>query len=216
MQPARVMATITRFTFDALTRPTRTFEQLSRDPRRLGIGTRALTLTAALYTLMYVMLAAGGGAPSSFEPWLAIPKEHYYHYNVYLLAPSMFMCWILAGGVTQLLARRWGGSGTFEDTLAALGLGASAASWCTLGHDLALSALAALRVIDPRQHEIAMNSPTVWRALIWTLMILYVIAFLILFSKGIRAAQRISPARAAALGFVAFAVYQTVFFIFNR
>jgi hypothetical protein len=210
------MATIARYTLDTIVHPVRTFEVLSAEPARLRIGMRAITLTAVLYTLMYVMLAAGGGAPSSFEPWLAISKEEYYRYNIFLLAPSMFMSWILASGVTQLLARRWGGTGTFEDTLGVLGLGASVASWSTLSHDLVMSALSALRVIDAKQHEIAMNTPTVFRTVIWTLMILYVVAFLVLFTAGIRAAHRLPAARAVILGFAAFGVYQTVFFVFNR
>lgn len=165
---------------------------------------------------MYVMLAAGGGAPSSFEPWLAISKEHYYRYNVFLLAPSMFICWILATGVVQLLARPLGGVGSFEDTAAALGVSVWVASWATLGHDLVMSFLSMVHVIDAAEHEVAMNSPTIFRTLIWTAMILYLVAFLVFFTRGIRSTQRLSLPKAALLGVVGFGVYQAMFFVFNR
>jgi hypothetical protein len=75
------------------------------------------------FTLVYVFLTIGGGAPSAFTPFLAIPKELYYYYNQFFLAPSMFMGWILAAGVAQLLSRPFSGKGRFEDMLSVFGFG---------------------------------------------------------------------------------------------
>jgi hypothetical protein len=198
----------------AVTRPRRAFEALVADPRRLNFGLWALAINALLYTFVYVFLVLGGGLP--FKPWLAIPEEIYYRYNVFFLAPSMLMSWILSAGVVQLLSRRFSGKGSFEDTLSVLGFGIGVASWSTLFHDLVTSFLGALHIINQRQYEVALNSPTIWRDLLWFLMAAYLVWFILLFSKGIGAAQRIRRGPAFALGVTAFFVYQTVFFIFNR
>lgn len=86
------------------------------------------------------------------------------------------MGWLLAGALAQLVARWWGGAGTFEGTLSTLGFGIAIASWCTLAHDLVTSALGASRVMDQRAYEDAMSSPTPFRTLIWALMMAYAAA----------------------------------------
>ncbi|HSL45411.1 MAG TPA: hypothetical protein VK897_18400 [Anaerolineales bacterium] len=64
-----------------LLRPRRTFEILLTDSRRLKFGFFAISINAILYTLVYIFLTICGGAPSSFDPWLAVPKDVYYYYD---------------------------------------------------------------------------------------------------------------------------------------
>jgi hypothetical protein len=186
------------------------------DSRRLKFGLLALSINAVLYTLVYVFLSAGNGAPSSFTPWLAIPSEVYFYYNQFLLAPSMFACWILAAGVAQLLSRPFSGIGSFEDNLSVLGFAISISSLASLLHDLPNTFLGAIGVINQREYEVALNSPTIWRTILWIFYGLYIILFLILFPTGIGAAQRIRRAPAILIGIFAFIVYQGFFLIFNR
>lgn len=200
----------------AIARPRRTFEALLSDRRRLRYGTLALGLNAVLYTLVYVFLATGGGAPSSFKPWLAIPANVYYFYNQFWLAPSMVMCWILAAGVAQLASRRFGGQGSFEDTLSVLGFVIAVACLASLAHDLPDSFLVALGVLDARAYEVALNTPTIWRAILLSLYTLSFAWFAVLFPKAIASAQRIRRGAAVFVGLLAFFVYQGVFVIFNR
>lgn len=200
----------------AIRRPRRTFDTLLSESQRLRFGLLALAIPATLYTLVYVFLSAGGGAPSSFTPWLAIPAEVYYFYNRFLLAPSMFACWILAAGVAQLLSRLFSGKGSFEDNLAVLGFSISIASLASLLHDLPSSFLGAIGVINLSEYEIALNSPTIWRTILWIFYGLYLILFLVLFPKGIGSAQRMQRGPAILVGVLAFLVYQGVFLIFNR
>ncbi len=202
--------------FGTILRPRRTFDALLRDERRLRFGVLALALNAVLYTLVYVFLSMSGGAPSSFTPWLAVPKDVYYFYNQFLLAPSMLMCWILAAGVTQLLSRPFAGQGTFEDTLSVLGFAINIACLASLAHDLPDAFLAAIGLLDPRAYEVALNSPTIWRAILWFLYTLSLVLFLVLFPKAIGAAQRIRSGPAVLVGVLSFLVYQVVFLVFNR
>ena len=197
-------------------RPRRTFDILMLDSHRLRFGLLAVLINIVLYTLVYVFLSIGGGAPSSFTPWLAIPAEDYYRYNQFFLAPSMFAAWILAAGVAQLLSRPFSGKGSFEDNLSVFGFAISIASLASLLHDLPDAFLGAIGVINLREYEVALNSPTIWRTILWILYGLYFILFFLLFPKGIGAAQRIRSGPAILAGVLAFMVYQSVFVIFNR
>ncbi len=199
-----------------LLHPRRTFDLLVQDPRRLKFGALALAINAVLYTLVYVFLTMGGGAPSSLTPWLNIPADVYYPYNRFILAPSMFGCWILAAGVAQLLGRLFSGEGTFEDTLSTLGFAIGIASLFSLLHDLPDSFLGAIGLLDQHWYETALNSATIWRTILWILYGAFFVAFLVLFPKAIGAAQRLKPGPAILVGVLAFVVYQGVFFIFNR
>jgi len=116
-QTALPLRSFANYYVGTIFRPRRTFDALRADERRLRFGVLALALNIVLYTLVYVFLAACGGAPSSFRPWLAIPTDVYYHYNQFFLAPSMMMGWILSAGVAQLLSRPFAGKGSFEDML---------------------------------------------------------------------------------------------------
>ena len=109
-QTSLTLRSFTDYYLGTIFRPRRTFDALLADGRRLRFGLLALGINAVFYTLVYVFLSMGGGAPSSFTPWLAIPPEVYYYYNQFFLTPDMFMCWILAAGVAQLLSRPFLGS----------------------------------------------------------------------------------------------------------
>lgn len=215
-QPLPRLDSFKDYYFGTIFRPRRTFDALVADSRRLKFGLLALSINAVLYTLVYIFLSAGGGAPSSFTPWLAIPAEVYYHYNRFFLAPSMFMGWILAAGVAQLLSRPFSDRGSFEDMLSVFGFGIGIASLASLAHDLPDAFLGAIGLLDLREYEVALNSPTIWRTILWTLYILSVIWFMVLFPKGVGAAQQIRGGSAVLVGVLAYLVYQGVFVIFNR
>jgi hypothetical protein len=155
-------------------RPRRTFDALILDSRRLRFGLLAVLINAVLYTLVYVFLSIGGGAPSSFTPWLAIPAEDYYGYNRFFLAPSMFAGWILAAGVAQLLSRPFAGKGSFEDNLSVLGFAISIAALASLLHDLPDTFLGASGVLNLREKIIdtALSEPIITFVTILTAMVI--------------------------------------------
>lgn len=201
---------------NAFLKPQRTFNAFITDSNSYRYGFIYILIPLIGYTVMYIFLTIGKGAPSVFTPWLNIPKENYYAVNRFLLAPSLVLSWLLAASVIQILSRWAKGSGSFEQTLAVIGLCISVAMWGTLVHDLIMSSLSASRIIDARQHEIAMNSPTIYRALLWISMAIYLFAFLLLFSKGVKAVQKISTGKATLIGVCGFLVFQLIFVLFNR
>ena len=200
--------------FSAFVRPTQAFEKLIDDKRLLRLGFYAVLIPATLYTFVYVFLIWGGGQP--FKPWLDIPLDVYYRYNVFFCAPSMFLGWILAAGVIQVFSHFITNTGTFEQLLSVFGFGISVASWSTGIHDILTSFLGAIHVIDQRNYEILLNSPTIWRTLLWIQMILYLIWFSFLFSIGVKTVYKVKTRQAILLGIIGFLVYQLFFLIFNR
>jgi hypothetical protein len=82
-----------RYYWSVVVTPSKTFEHLIKDARALKFSVHAVSISAILYTLVYVFLIFGGGQP--YKPWLNIPLESYYQYNVFFCAPSMFLGWIL-------------------------------------------------------------------------------------------------------------------------
>jgi len=196
--------------------PGRTFDLLLTDSRRLKFGLLALSLNAILYTFVYIFLWQRGGAPSSFTPWLAVPKDVYYFYNQFWLAPSMFGCWILAAGVAHLLSHLFGGKGSFEDTLSVFGLGITIATFFALLHDFTDSFLGAIGMLDLSWYEVQLNSPTIWRTILLTLYSIAIIMLYVLLTKGVISSQRIQRIPAILIGLVALITYQGIFFIFNR
>lgn len=208
--------TFADYYFGTFIRPRRTFRALAEDPRALRFGVGALSVAVVGYTMVYVFLVFGHGRPTVFHPWLAIDPEVYYRYDLFLLAPSVIMAWLVAGGLVQLGARVLGGTGSFEQTLAALGFGIGVASWTLMLHDLVTAFLGAVGVMNQRAYEDAMSSPTIWRTLLWIQMGLYLVAFCALFAIGTGASHRLGRARSAILGVLGFFAYQLVFVIFNR
>jgi len=203
-----------KYYLGTITSPRPTFENLIADKRYLSLSLKAVSITAILYTFVYVFLIFGGGQP--FKPWLNIPLETYYRYNVFFCAPSMFLGWILAAGLVHTVTRIFTNAGNFEQTMAVFGFGLSIASWTTGFHDVLTSFLGAIHVINQREFELALNSPTIWRTILWVLMIAYLVWFIVLFSKGVKAVYRLTTLQSCLIGSLGFFVYQFFFFIFNR
>lgn len=199
-----------------IVKPGKTFEELLVNEKSFSLGFAFILIPIVAYTMMYIFLTIGNGAPSVFTPWLNIPKEDYYSINRYLLAPSMILCWITASAVIQILGRIFNGAGTFEQTLTVIALSISISMWGGLIHDLPMSFLSAVGVIDARQHEIDMNSPTIFRTLLWICYSIYFIAFLILFPLAVKVVHKLSLTKSIIIGWISFIFFQLIFLIFNR
>ena len=210
------MASLFSTYFQTFYKPRKTFEELSATNSPLKYSFFFIAIPIVFYTLMYVFLTIANGAPSTLTPWLNIPKEDYYAINRFLLAPAMLICWFSATSFIQICSRLMGGTGTFEHTLVTIALSISIAMWGGLIHDLPMSFLSAIGVIDAKQHEIDMNSPTIFRTILWICYSIYFIAFLILFPLAVRVVHKMNWLKSLIVGVLAFMIFQTIFLVFNR
>lgn len=206
----------TFFTLYASTflKPETTFKRLVGEDRKIYLGLTAVLITAFLYSFVYFFLILGGGLP--FKPWLAIPLESYYRYNLLLCAPTMILGWILAAGTVHTATRLVTTNGSFDKILSCFGFGLGISSWTTGIHDFVTSLLGAIQVIDQREYEMALNSPTIWRAFLWIQMAAYLIAFILLFSKSVRVVYKMNVWQSILFGTFGFLIYQLFFLVFNR
>lgn len=197
-------------------RPKLAFEKLLANKNSFSLSFIFILFPTVGYTLIYIFLTIAHGAPSVFTPWLNISKDSYYSVNRFLAAPSMILCWLTAAALIHVLSHSFKGSGTFEQTLSVIALSISICMWSALLHDLPMSFLSAIGTIDARQHEIAMNSPTVFRTLLWIFYTTYFFAFLILFPLSVRVVHKLSVIKSILIGWTGFICFQTIFLIFNR
>jgi hypothetical protein len=202
--------------FQTVYKPRKTFEDLIIKDNIYELSFAYISIPIICYTLLYIFLTIAKGAPSTLTPWLNISKENYYSINRFLLAPSMIICWFTATSFIQVVSRLLGGAGTFEQTLATISLSISIAMWGALVHDLPMSFLSAIGVINASQHEIAMNSPTIFRTILWICYTIYFIGFFILFPISVRVVHKLNWRKSIMIGALAFIIFQTIFLIFNR
>ncbi len=198
------------------TRPDSTFDLILDRKSTLRFGFFALLVPIIGYTLFYIMAWNAGGSPSAFSPWLALPVEKYFMYDIFLTLPGYYMAWLGASCTIFLISRLLNGAGSFENMLAVTGFGIGIATWSSLLHDLTDAILSTLGVIDMQEYEKLLNGPTFWRYLLLTLYVVYFLWFMYLFTIGIRKVQRFGWGRSVFLALVGLVTFQVILFIFIR
>lgn len=197
-------------------KPKSTFTLIFESDHALKYGFFAFLIPSLGYTLFYVMAYFAGGSPSTFQPWLAIPIEDYFKYDIILSFPGYYLSWIGASVTVYLLSRLMNGQSKFDNILAIIGFGIGIATWSSLFHDLTDAFLSIIGVIDMREYERLLNEPTFWRGLLWSLYALYFFWFLTLFTIGIKKAQGFSLIKSIFIALVGLFTFQSILLIFIR
>lgn len=197
-------------------KPNSTFEEIFENDNALKYAFFAFLIPSLGYTLFYIMAYYAGGSPSTFKPWLAIPIEEYFKYDIILAFPGYYLGWIGASVTVYLVTRLMKGQSKFDNILAVIGFGISVATWSSLLHDLTDAFLSVIGIIDMREYEKLLNEPTFWRSLLWTLYTLYFFWFLTLFTIGIKKATKFSLIKSILIAFVGLFTFQIILLIFIR
>lgn len=196
--------------------PKNTFRLIFESDKALKFGFLAFLVPSIGYTLFYLMAWKAGGSPSTFKPWLALPIENYFKYDIFLTFPGYYLSWIGASVTVYLLCRLLNGQSRFDNILAIIGFGIGIASWSSMFHDLTDAFLSVIGVIDMREYERLLNEPTFWRGLLWTLYAIYFFWFLTLFTLGIKIAQGFSFIKSLVIAFIGLVTFQLILLIFIR
>ena len=196
--------------------PKSTFKLLFNSDKALQFGFYSLLIPIIGYTAFYIMAFYAGGSPSSFKPWLTIPMEDYFKYDIFLTLPGYYLSWIGASATVYLLSRLFNGQSKFDNILAIIGFGIGIATWSSLLHDLTDAFLSIIGVIKMSEYEKLLNEPTFWRSLLLTLYTIYFFWFLSLFTVGIKLAQGFSTIKSVLIALFGLIVFQMILLIFIR
>ena len=191
------------------------FARALRDRQRFRRGALAMLAMALAYNIVAIFLAVLHGIPSP-APFLAIPADRYFVWAAIFYTPALLAGWVLAAAVAQIVARRLGGSGSFEDTLALLGHATALATLPALVPDLVITFVQVAGWMDYAPWYASVHGGGIWFWIVWAYLILYLAAFLVLYPAALRAVHSLSRQRAAVAGTIAFFVYQGFILIFIR
>jgi hypothetical protein len=189
--------------------------RVGEEPHAHRTGLISMIAMSLAYTLVSIFLAIIGGTPNP-TPFLRIPSEEYFFWASFFYAPLLLLGWVLGSAVAQIAARALGGPGTFEATLAALGIATAIATLPALVPDLALTFVQAIGVMDYEPWFYSVTHGGVWFWIVWAYLGLYLLAFLVLYPAAIIAVHRLARGRAAVAGIAGFAAYQGFIFLFLR
>lgn len=119
---AAFIVRLARLLISIALRPRATAKAITDDPAALNYGLCAWLLMGAMYTIT-VCLGWLNGFGAVVEPWLPIPPEDYYFWEMFFVIPVYFLVFITAAGTMQLVARGLGGGGSFEHTFTIVAMG---------------------------------------------------------------------------------------------
>jgi len=197
-------------------KPESTFETIFSSGKALKYAFFAFLIPSLGYTLFYIMAYYAGGSPSTFKPWLTIPIEEYFKYDIILAFPGYYLGWIGASSTVYLISRLMNGQSKFDNIMAVIGFGIGVATWSSLLHDLTDAFLSVIGIIDMSEYEKLLNEPTFWRSLLWSLYTIYFFWFLALFTIGIKKAQGFGIIKSILVAFIGLAIFQFILLIFIR
>lgn len=185
------------------------------DPARLRRGLLALAGIGVAYAICMLLLALGEVGPGP-APWLVIPRETYFYWESTFILPVIFLGGLLAAATLHLLARALGGSGSFDDTMALVGVSVALSTLWTVLPDTVVGLLLIGGVIDPALWMQAISEPGWVLALIWVYLLAYLASFLWSFRVVAHAVYALRGYRALLAGWTSFAVYQLFLYVFIR
>lgn len=197
-------------------KPASTYKLIFESNNSLRFGFFSMLIPALGYTIFYIMAYYSGGSPSSFKPWLALPIEQYFMYDIFLSLPAYYLSWAGASLSVYLLCRIKNSKVKFDHIAAIMGLGIGIATWSSMLHDLTDAVLSIFGIIDMREYERLLNEPTFWRGLLLSLYTLYFFWFLSLFTIGIRISQGFGRLKSLLIAFIGLFSFQIILLIFIR
>ncbi len=123
-------------------RPSRAMRDLLADRRRIAFGFAGILALTLIYVAgIALTLVRHPGTRPMQAPALRIAPESYYYYELAFLLPVALASVVLQAGVSHLVCRARGCSGTFEDLFALLGFSYLVVALVVGGPDLVLGFL---------------------------------------------------------------------------
>ena len=191
--------------FKATFRPIGVFKEIAAKKDTLEVSFVMMLVFSILYTITAIILCLNDFTPA-INPWLPIPKEDYYFYQIFWTIPWGLSTWILISGITHILATigRESSAAKYE-----YGLFISSISWILPSFYLMWIPETALAIL-----KIRYTFPFVVEAL--RLMIIAPVWQVVLVVFGCRILYGTSWNRGFFIGLITLAVTFFMFLVFMR
>ncbi len=169
---------------------------------------------AVLYEFA-ILLWAFGADGVTLPPFLKIPEQHYYFYELIYLIPLFLIMWLLASGIAYLLSKGLGGNGSFDAILGGFGLTMAVSAYFTLIPDYVQGILWTTGWIPFAEYQ-ELTGKGILLVIVWAYMLAYTFAHLILYASTIYHTQNVSWAKAALVSFVSYAGSFSIWIVLVR
>lgn len=95
-------------------RPNSRIKELLGEKKKVMYGFLHLLIVGLLYTFTVAILASKK-IPTAVEPFLNIPVDSYYHWEIYFTIPVFILTVTVFAGISRLVGELMGGKGSFEN-----------------------------------------------------------------------------------------------------
>lgn len=176
--------------------------RLATDPRAAFIGFRNTLGIAVLYEVA-ILLWAFGAEGVTLPPFLRIPEEDYYFYELIFLIPLFLITWLLASAIGYVASKALGGTGSFDSILGGFGVTMAVSAYFTLLPDYLQGILWTTGLVSFQEYQELTGSGGLL-LIVWAYMLAYVLAHLVLYSVTIHHTQGIGGFRSVCVALLSF------------
>ncbi|MBN1998863.1 YIP1 family protein [candidate division KSB1 bacterium] len=195
--------------------PALAFRQLADESKQLSPGWAAVLVFAGLSVLSAIGLVVIQAKPF-IQPWINIPPENYYFWEIFIITPVSVFDLIIAAGLAHLLSQTFNGKGTFEATFACLAFATSLPWYLSWTIRMIGVVLTLAGVMTYSEWVDVIARPGFLSFFQNSIQLLAFFWYLFLVPVAIVAAQKLNKRRAILVGFLTCLIYGFFMLIFIR
>jgi len=182
--------------------PSAFVKQLTTNPQALLIGFRNVLAIAILYEIAILLWALGSDGVT-LPPFLRIPEDQYYFYELIFLIPMFIVTWLLASGIAYVMPRALRGIGSFDAILGGFGVSMAISFYFSLIPDY-MQGILWITGWVPFHEYLEITSKGILLIIVWTYLLAWLLAHLIFYSITIHHTQGLSRIRSVTVASVSF------------
>ena len=206
--------TLVKDQVDFIGSPARVTRRLMTDPRAAFVGFRNVLAIAFLYEGA-ILLWAFGADGVTLPPFLRIPEQQYYYYELAFLVPLFLFTWLLASSIAYVMSKTLGGKGSFDPLLGGFGLTMAVSAYFTLIPDYIQGILWSTGWLPFSRYQ-ELTGSGILLAVVWAYMLAYTLSHLILYAITVHRTQSLGKLRSSVVSLVSFIGSFAVWITFAR
>ena len=194
--------------------PRTVIAKLANDPGAAFTGFKHVLFLAVLWEFA-LLLWALGGATVTMPAFLKIPEERYYFYQLIFYVPMFLVTWFLASGIGYVLAKAFGGSGSYDTVLGGFGMAMSVSGYFVLIPDFIRGILWTTGWVPFAEYQ-ELTSHGFLAGVVVSYLLAYTIAYLVLYSATIHFSHNLSKSKSVIVATIAYFVSASLFIVIVR